>query len=118
MSSRNEQRKDFELASLIETLKENSPPTRKGPSDCELCKDRQASNFCEVCEEIMCQECTKAHRGSKLSKDHDIKSTEHLLQSINSKIEIFGKKVTELNQIETRTQNELLAIKKRTRSTM
>ncbi|XP_045163054.2 uncharacterized protein LOC123527565 isoform X2 [Mercenaria mercenaria] len=55
---------------------------------CEPCKYRKktkfAKNICEVCSEQLCDDCSKCHRGMKMSKSHKLISVKDVISEQKS----------------------------------
>ena len=62
--------KDNTRRDLMEILQRSGPAA---PQECTMCDEGvSAVAFCEVCDEHMCDECTKAHRRMKKTSKHSI----------------------------------------------
>lgn len=95
--------KDYNTAQLVQLLregKEENLPPGKGTTKCDLCQDpnKYATKFCQVCKEMMCHECTRAHQGSKATRDHKIKTLDDIIENIKSKITASIKTLNEHKQ--------------------
>ena len=70
-----EVKKDFKMETLIgifESMSENDDKPQE--TVCDVCEDsiKPVESFCTNCEELLCVDCSKAHRGSKVSKNHKL----------------------------------------------
>ena len=56
---------------------------------CDICKEstKAAKCFCEVCQEFLCKDCKKAHKGMKISKDHKLINFVQMLNETQRDIE-------------------------------
>jgi hypothetical protein len=87
-----------------------------GVDCCEVCgEDKVASSYYNVCTELMCQECTKAHRGSKATRDHKMQTVESLVHNLKTKISGTLNKLKEyklqVNDLELKTMDKIGSIK-------
>ncbi|XP_045203650.2 uncharacterized protein LOC123556762 [Mercenaria mercenaria] len=59
----------------VERLKDRSSQSDEMVPLCDPCKDNDINscsmNYCKVCEEYLCETCTKSHRTRKATKTHD-----------------------------------------------
>lgn len=90
---RDKERYDHVETKIYETKRPYSAKTPKDarqpcPKDairlyCEPCNSRNktktAKNICEVCNEQLCEDCTKCHRTMKMSKSHKLVSVKDVL---------------------------------------
>ena len=70
-----EVKKDFKMESLIAVCR-NISRNDDNPQEtvCDLCEDAMKSveSFCRNCEELLCANCSKAHRKSRATKNHTL----------------------------------------------
>jgi ribosomal protein S14 len=89
-TSRRDICKDFNTAQLVQLLREEKVDSQpgKGQTRCDICQDPDsyATNFCQVCEDMMCHECTRAHCGSKATRYHKVKTLDDIIEDTKSKI--------------------------------
>ena len=77
-------KKDFKMESLIEINRNMSENDAKPQETvCDVCNDsmKPVESFCTNCEELLCTDCSKAHRGMKLTKNHKLMTFAELQQS-------------------------------------
>ena len=79
-------KKNFDIESLIESYNKQLTPLSSQPiflMTCDVCKNtkKKVTNRCQNCEEYMCKDCETAHKGSKATRNHQIKSVKDILKS-------------------------------------
>jgi hypothetical protein len=79
---------DHEFFQLVEANNETECSYTAKISRCDICKNthKEAIASCVECKELMCQDCTRAHQGAKVTRDHPIKSMDEIVQGLKFKI--------------------------------
>ena len=89
-------KKDFKMDSLIAIIT-NMSGSGDNPQEtvCDACEDsmRPVISFCTNCEDLLCGNCFKAHRGMRLAKDHIVVTFADLQQSKKQKMDKYIKMV-------------------------
>ncbi|KAI8498561.1 hypothetical protein Bbelb_237630 [Branchiostoma belcheri] len=52
---------------------------------CDLCEEEMASCGCVVCEEFLCDECSRGHRRTKRTRDHEVIGVAELKEQLITK---------------------------------
>ena len=95
-------KKDFRTQTLVDEYKLHitTPTTLLERSDspmriCDVCREptKVVTSFCEFCEELLCKDCNKVHRGMKVSKDHKFADFVQVLDEKQRDIELEIKKL-------------------------
>ena len=106
-------KKDFKMKSLI-TISRSTSEKDDNPQEtvCDLCKNskKAVQSFCRNCEELMCADCFRAHRGRRLTTDHTVITFTELQQSQKQELDKYNKFVrdTERDVDSKRTSNREL----------
>ena len=80
----NDIKKEFKIQNFVDLHKTSTSVSDEAFSTktvCYICTNpkKVIDSFCEECEDLMCNDCTTAHQGSKLSRNHKLISLESYL---------------------------------------
>ena len=87
--------KEFKIQSMIDFhhnfnvfVREKSNRKSTGKL-CEVCKvsEKEVRSFCKTCEEYMCEDCERAHKGSKATKRHNLMAYDAMYISKKQELE-------------------------------
>ena len=82
---------------------------------CDICKTdsiKTAKCFCKVCEEFLCKDCERAHRGSKATKDHKLI---HFINMLQEKQRDIQREIKKLHDKRTEIQENVSSVASFTR---
>ncbi|XP_078589151.1 E3 ubiquitin-protein ligase TRIM56-like [Branchiostoma floridae x Branchiostoma japonicum] len=82
---------NFFVVSLSDTIRAHKSLLSKEDDKvlCDLCEEGPAVQGCVVCEEFLCEECSRTHRRYKHSRDHEVVSVVKLKEQLISKMRSF-----------------------------
>ncbi|XP_066270894.1 E3 ubiquitin-protein ligase TRIM45-like [Branchiostoma lanceolatum] len=65
---------NFFVLSLRDTVEAQKSLVSKEDDNfhCDVCEEEEASGGCEICEEFLCDECSRAHRRAKRTREHEV----------------------------------------------
>ena len=93
-----EVKKDFKMESLIAISRNTSGKDDKPQETvCDLCEDstKPVQSFCTNCEDRICANCSKAHRKSKATKDHELVTLADLEKSKRQEMDKYIQTITD-----------------------
>ena len=94
-------KKDFRTQTLVDEYSQTSNRLKTVSGDsgairvCDICKEskKAAKSFCQTCNEYLCIDCDRAHRGSKMTRRHNLADFMQILKEKQRDIEKEIKKL-------------------------